>query len=501
MRICFYLILMNLCVSVLPAQTIYGLKSRSTNQGGTNEYLTPVTLYSFEDDGTQFTSINPVTKNAAEIRADGLACSPIQGLWCFEPTSTEDCTLYQLDPNTAAVISTGIVFEDRQIFGAAFDRADRLWAIDQTDDELLQIDLAAGSILRQVPLTLEGDPFDLEFASGDICFNTAGQAFLVYSNRIYYLDVHTGILIEYYLDTTSSKLLVGAAIPNDRQDTLIAFEVSMTSTDNDDIFLYDLLTPSPPTYLFKRILNNYNAGRGDLAAEIPADLIVETTFDSDADGWTGAGLSPADLSQVTQSLTITYSSGFIGIEDNDSEWTVFVAPSTYLGDKSAWLGGEISLDIRHETTGTRVESPAVFLVSGGTVLCSPWVLPSDLWEPFSVSLTPAGWHTMTPDGPEPSLSLMHSVLSNIEAMYIIGDYVSGTETTWIDNVRMMSGLSVDSSKDGFVNLEDFTRFAAQWLQNTCSADDWCARQDFNKSGTVNMSDFEYLILSWHQKVH
>lgn len=495
---CLCFALMNLFVSVLPAQMIYGLKSKGLGVGGSNEYLPPVTLYAFEDDGSQFTAISTVTRSAAEIRADALAWSPVHGLWCFEPALTGDCTLFQLDPNTAAVISSGIVFEDRQIFGADFDRKGCLWAIDETDDELLQIDLPSGTILKSIPLTLDGEAFDLETESGDICFNTAGQAYLVYRNGIYLLDRWTGVLTEYYLDTSSSnKFFVGAAIPNDRQNTLIAFDVIKTSFDNDDIFVYDLAAPAPGEYLFKKILDGYNAGRGDFAMQIPADLIVESTFDVDADGWTGARLSPADLSQVVGALDTTYDgAGYISIEDHDTEWTVFAAPSKFLGDKSDWLGGTLSLDLKNDTTGVRISTPVVFLVSDGTVLCSPSIMPSDTWEPFSIPLTPDGWHTTSPDGPEPSLSLMQSVLSNLQAVYIIGDYVSGEETTTIDQVRMVSGLSADSNGDGFVNLEDFARFAVQWQVDTCAADAWCDGQDFDQSGTVDFDDLEYLILNW-----
>lgn len=492
-----------ICVPSLSAQTIYGLKSRSNNTGGSGEYLTPATLFRFDDDGSQFYAISPVTKDAAQIRADGLAYSSTLGLWCFELTSTSVSTLYQLDPATASVISPGIVLAGRQIFGAAFDRRDRLWAIDETDDELLTIDIASGTVTRHISLTLDARPFDFNSASGDICFNAMGKAFIVDYDAIYELNVRTGVLTELYTNTTTNpKFLVGAAVPNDSPDTLITFDVTKTSVDNDDIFVYNLKTFSDPDYIFKAILTDFNAGRGDLAAAVPADLTVSSSFENDEEGWTGAALSTTNLSLVEAFLPLNYDAeGHIGITDNDNAWTTFAAPPAFLGDKSHWLGGQISLEMQSLTGGTRIPGPVLFLVSDGIVLCSPWILLSDAWQLYSVQLTPEGWHTGTYNGPEPSLELMLRVLANLDALYIVGDFVAGVETTHIDNVQLLSGLSADSDASGFVNLVDFARFAAQWSQTGCSLYGWCDGQDFNKSGDVNLNDLAYLVLHWLSEMY
>lgn len=430
-------------LSLVSAQTIYGLKSRSIGGGGAGEYYTPVTLFCFEDNGSSFTSINTVREGGTEIRADGLAYSEQRGLWCFKIDTAGNSVLYQISPATASVISSGFVFSGREIFGAAFDRHDGLWAIDQTQSELLKIDCTTGAIIRSMQLTKSGSPFILQFASGDIVFSSTGKAYLVYCSGIYSLNTTTGALTELYQDTTPyDKFLVGAAISADRPETLLGFDVTHTAIDNDDIFVYNLAALSEPTYLLNSILDSYNAGRGDLAASVPEDLIVASRFDSNAEGWTGAGLSVSNLSQIVQVLPITYnSSGYIGITDNDNDWTTFAAPSKYLGDKSEWFGGEITLDMLHQTSGTRIEGPMVFLVGSGIVLCSPWTIPSDSWRHFSIPLRPAGWHLNTYNGIEPTTEQMVAVLSNLQAMYIIGDFVAGVETTHIDNVQMVSGSS------------------------------------------------------------
>ncbi len=479
---------------------VFGLKSRSNNTGGAGEYLTPATLYAFRAKDSPLYDLGPVTRSGTQIRADGLAFSSQHGLWCFEPTNSTTSTLYKLNPETAEVIGNGIVFADRQIFGAAFDRRGQLWAIDQTSDQLLRIDCTAGVVLQQTPLTLDGIPLSLSSASGDICFDPMGNAYLVDFENLYRLNVHTGALTRLYQDKPAPRFLVGAAIPTSHPDRLIGFDVTMTSIDNDDIFVYNLADLKQPDYLFKAILDSYNAGRGDLATQVPADLLVESRFDESGDGWTGAALSTSDLTQVLQTLPISFTEGYISVTDNDNEWTTFRAPAAYLGDKSDWLGGEIAFDMLHETSGERISGPAVFLVSQGVVLCSPVILPTDYWQHYSIPLIPQGWHTNTPDGAEPTIATFYSVLSNLEAMYIIGDYVSGVETTSIDNVQMRSGLSPDSTGDGFVNMEDLAQFAAQWLKEDCVDPDWCDGQDFTKNGRMDLDDLQILLPKWLEEV-
>lgn len=247
-------------------QTIYGIKSQSIGSTATGQYLAPATLYKFSDDGTAFTSIAPITDNGTQLRADGLAYSTNDGLWCFGILPDVSSTLYQIDPNTAEVIGEGTVFTEKQIFAATFDRSGFLWAVDQSDDVLLKIDISTGTVLNEVSLTLDGDLYDVTNSSGDICFDAFGQAYMVDHNYIFQLDVYTGAL-SLLFDDQSGKYLVGAVIPAERPDTLITFDVLLTSIDNDDIFVYDLADLSEPVYLFEAILNSYNAGRGDLAAD------------------------------------------------------------------------------------------------------------------------------------------------------------------------------------------------------------------------------------------
>ena len=116
-------------------------------------------------------------------------------------------------------------------------------------------------------------------------------------------------------------------------------------------------------------------------------------------------------------------------------------------------------------------------------------------------MRPTDWHLNAHNGPEPTLAQMLAVLSNLQAMYIIADYVSGVETTSIDNICITSGLSPDLSGDGFINYEDFALFAPYWQITSCESPDWCNGTNLNQDSTVDLNDLEYLVVRWLQEVH
>jgi hypothetical protein len=56
----------------------------------------------------------------------------------------------------------------------------------------------------------------------------------------------------------------------------------------------------------------------------------------------------------------------------------------------------------------------------------------------------------------------------------------------------------DLNGDGAVDLLDFAKFAAHWLETGCVTPDWCGGADLNQplDDTVNFYDLEILVGSW-----
>lgn len=254
------------------AKIIYGIKSETA--GAIPRTKPPVHLFSFRSDGTAFTDSGTIRLNGTAIDADGLAFSPARGLLAYQMIHTSstvapaDSQLLSLNPSTASATPIGSVLAGRAIRAAAFDASDRLWVLDQLQDQLLQIDPATGAILGSpVNLTLGGNPFNLgdltDLAVRDdgaiVIADGAGASF-------YTLDPATGALTFLTRDTvlqpgqsTTAPTGIGMAFHG---DTLFTYDAQGT----DDIYRYDTANSFARSPVFLNIIPSYNSGQGDLAA-------------------------------------------------------------------------------------------------------------------------------------------------------------------------------------------------------------------------------------------
>jgi hypothetical protein len=62
------------------------------------------------------------------------------------------------------------------------------------------------------------------------------------------------------------------------------------------------------------------------------------------------------------------------------------------------------------------------------------------------------------------------------------------------NIKVFGSPNIDAL--GSVNSLDFSRLAANWLDNTCAAPTWCDGTDLDINGTVDIEDLRTLAASW-----
>lgn len=246
--------------------TIWGVKSFGPPAQASSA---PTLLFSFNPDGSGLTSAgNIALVTGAQIDADALAVSPNHGLLAYWLTPNGS-TLVSLNSSTALASPIGAQLPARDIRGAAFDAADRLWALDAAANELLRIDPTTGSILgAPLPITLGGGAYDLTDGT-DLALQTNGTMALVNANQILTLNTATGAATLLGTDPTvgPTNYLTGAAFhPDADPDTLFTLEVNNT----EDIFTYPVAGPFTPNTLLPNIFPAFNSGRGDLAALVPA---------------------------------------------------------------------------------------------------------------------------------------------------------------------------------------------------------------------------------------
>lgn len=242
---------------------IWGIKSHDPVSGP------PVTLFHFAENGTGFTVVGVVRMGGQQIDADGLAITAKADLYGFRITSTGS-TLVSISKITAAASARGPELPGVDIRGAVCCTSEKLACLDAAGNAIVYVNPSTGELVGSpLPLTLDGQPFDLSDAS-DI--GQRGDSMMVISSgsTLYEVDSATGELQQVFEDVvigTDGLVPSLAGITFTRSagafSTLYAYDVS----EDDDIFAYDSDMFYERTVLFPDIIPSYNAGRGDLAAQ------------------------------------------------------------------------------------------------------------------------------------------------------------------------------------------------------------------------------------------
>lgn len=176
-----------------------------------------------------------------------------------------------------------------------------------------------------------------------------------------------------------------------------------------------------------------------------AGVLVESTFDANADGWLvgdlfggGSPINPTYLANGGNP------GGFIQAND----WfttNAFLAPSKFLSDQSAAFGGYLNFDLRVVSTDNQAYY-AVVLEGNGLQVGYNDGIPTTNWTTFSIPLTGAGWlknlNTISTIGGDPITSLeLQGVLGNLTALRILADWQTGSDWVDLDNVRLLSATA------------------------------------------------------------
>ncbi len=183
---------------------------------------------------------------------------------------------------------------------------------------------------------------------------------------------------------------------------------------------------------------------------------IVSTFNVNAEGWTtpndadgtisyaAAGGNPGGLVSGTPFVLVLGATTFY-IPFN------FVAPSTYLGNRSAYYNGTLRYDIQQSTTGapnqyaevTIANNLGILLYYFPTVPNQPAAAPG--WSTFSVTLNNAlgFWKTTnSATGPPATEAQLLGVLSDLAALEIRGLYRDANTTNRLDNVSMRPPIVV-----------------------------------------------------------
>ena len=171
--------------------------------------------------------------------------------------------------------------------------------------------------------------------------------------------------------------------------------------------------------------------------------IMQSTFDTDADGWTAT----FDSTGASWQASGGNPGGYIQASDTgQGQVWYWNAPAKFLGNQSAADG--LTFDLWQTPTTTQFNSPDVVLVGGGiTLQFNTSYNPGSTWTSYAVLLSPtAGWWNQAADAPATQAD-METVLSSLTNLQIRGEYSGDLDTDGLDNVIL-------SSIPGFEDVPD-----------------------------------------------
>ena len=165
---------------------------------------------------------------------------------------------------------------------------------------------------------------------------------------------------------------------------------------------------------------------------------VQSNFATDTEGWLLSG------DATTSVPTFVATGGNPGGYAHGTDQTVggvwyWQAPAKFLGDRSLSFGQPLSFDLRMRGSGPLFANSDVRLEGGGLSLhvdLSP--VPQNVaWTTYSVALDPTGgWQVGSLGGAAATDAQIQQVLTNLGALRIRGEFITGPDNGDLDNVVM-----------------------------------------------------------------
>lgn len=197
---------------------------------------------------------------------------------------------------------------------------------------------------------------------------------------------------------------------------------------------------------------------------LEAHAAISSSFDTDADGWTGMTFNNQGVLVNNTLPGFNYHpaggnpGGYISTLDPGSTQAARLgAPSKFLGDQSVFMGGSLSFDLTIDRSGpVDQDPPPLLLLQNGSAsllyIDSP--VPSiGVWTSYAVPLAPvvptvpfgAGWYAFAAGNPLSARAALQSdfdaVFANITHFSITGEFINdgdNFDTVGLDNVVLQA---------------------------------------------------------------
>jgi hypothetical protein len=162
---------------------------------------------------------------------------------------------------------------------------------------------------------------------------------------------------------------------------------------------------------------------------------AHSIFETGDEAWQLAG--DTDTQPVRESSGGNPGGHICGTDEVGGDIWYFVAPQKFLGDVSEVYGARLTFDLKQSSIFNQIRGRDVVLNGGGlSIVHNMRAPPGTDWTPYSVTLVESGsgWARDEAGFPAAVEADIRTVLRNLNALRIRGEYVDGSDSACLDNV-------------------------------------------------------------------
>jgi hypothetical protein len=240
---------------------------------------------------------------------------------------------------------------------------------------------------------------------------------------------------------SATEVDLSAVSVSDDATTLTATLGSPVSLSAGDIVVAEYAGVELPIrsgeYLVTAIVNNAATETAAITITDAAG-VVRSTFEKGIDGWRVTGDVQGGSSYPNYEETDGNPGGHLSaVDDVQGGVWYWVAPANFRGDKSGLYGGTFTYDIYQSNRNSQFNADDIRLSGGGIDLTYDFggteTHPRTDWTAYSVALDESGDWVVDGTGEQATAGEIQTVLADVTRLHIRGEYVSGSDTGYLDN--------------------------------------------------------------------
>jgi len=247
------------------------------------------------------------------------------------------------------------------------------------------------------------------------------------------------------LGSAATATVTDATVSDDGKEITLTLDSTITLNERQQVIVeYDgvRMPARAGEYAVTLTLNDTASETGTVTVEETAGPIA-STFERTIEGWRVQGDAQGSSSFPNYLEEGGNPGGHLeAVDDVQGGVWYWAAPAQFTGEKSDYAGGELTFDIYQNNRSSQFNAQDIILEGpemslsydiGGTE-----THPETDWTSYAVPLEATdGWTVGSKSGDAATEEQFQSVLSDLQGLAIRGEYVSGSDTGYLDNPTLV----------------------------------------------------------------